>query len=593
VTVPAGAVAPSAVDPPATPVAVSRVPEVTLRALITGGLIGIVLAAGNVYTGIKTSIIDGGAVTAALVGFGIFAVWRRSKRNAYGALENNITQTVASSAAMMSFVTGVVGPIPALAMVGQHFSNVSIVVFGAGVAMLGIFVGALLRRRLIVEEALPFPTGAATGEVIETIFGARHLALRRILLLALGGGIAAIVTWFRDGRPAFIPQGFMFGGSIAGIAAAALGLGVACNPLMVATGAMVGLRNAVGMLLGTAIAHVVLAPWLLHSGIAASVEDGALNSWLVWPALGLMAAGSFLPLLLEGGAIVRSFRQLAFLVRRSTTKAGSKEGDLSPRLWAPVLAVAIVLIVFLGWLTFHTSPLIMLIAVGLALVLGNVAARTTGETDMGPAGALGTVSLVSTSSRGTVSATMVGSVTTGAATQAGQMLWAFRAGDRLGASPRAQIGAQILGALVGAVVTVPVYHVIASSYGLGNERMPAMAALSWKATAAAMTGLSALPRFGGAALLIGAAVGAAVTLLGRARFGRWLPSAASMGVAFMMPFNLAAAACIGALLVVAARALYRRGEIDQNSVLALAAGGMAGESIVGVIIAILISAGAL
>jgi OPT family oligopeptide transporter len=567
--------------------------EATLRALVSGGLIGALLAAGNVYTSLKISLIDGGGITAALLGFGIFALSRRAKRNPYGALENNITQTAAASAAVMSFVTGVVGPIPALAMVGARFSNLSIILFGAAVAILGIFVAALLRRRLISEEALPFPTGAATGEVIETLFGARHLALRRILLLALGVMIAGAITWFRDARPAIIPQGFMFGGTVAGVSAAALGLGMAASPLSLATGAMVGVRNSIGMLLGAAIARIVLAPWLLHSGIVADVETGSLNTWLVWPSLGLMVAGSFLPLFLEGGAIMRSFRGLAAVLRPSTTKVRSTDRDLSPRLWAPLVAVAVAIVLLLGWLTFGSNPLVMLIGVALALVLANVGARATGETDMAPAGALGTVSLVATSSRGTVTDTMAGSVTMGVSTQTSQMLWAFRAGQRLGASPRAQVGAQILGALVGAVVTVPVYHVIVSSYGIGNERMPAVAALSWKATAAAMRGLSALPRFGGAALLLGLGAGAALTLLGRLRFARWLPSAASIGVAFMMPFTLTLAVCAGALLVVAARSVRRGSRIDQNSVLALAAGGIAGESLVGVVIAVLIATGLL
>jgi len=57
--------------------------------------------------------------------------------------------------------------------------------------------------------------------------------------------------------------------------------------------------------------------------------------------------------------------------------------------------------------------------------------------------------------------------------------------------------AQVLGVVVGAAVSVPVYEVIASSYGLGTEAMPAVAAVSWKATAEAMQGLSALPRWGG------------------------------------------------------------------------------------------------
>ena len=64
------------------------------------------LAAGNVYTGLKTSFIDGGSITAALLGFTFFATFTRLARRPYSALENNITQTTAASAAIMGFVLG-------------------------------------------------------------------------------------------------------------------------------------------------------------------------------------------------------------------------------------------------------------------------------------------------------------------------------------------------------------------------------------------------------------------------------------------------------------------------------------------------------
>src|SRR5262249_13684089 len=160
---------------------------------------------------------------------------RRRTDAPFGALESNITQTAASSAAVMSFVTGVAGPVPALAMMGTRFSSTAVVVFGAGVGVLGVLVAALLRRRLGLEEALPFPTGAATGEVIEATFGARHLAVRRIVLLLGGALVAGTVTWFRDGRPALVPQSFMLPGTIGGVAAVALGIGMSASPLMLAT----------------------------------------------------------------------------------------------------------------------------------------------------------------------------------------------------------------------------------------------------------------------------------------------------------------------------------------------------------------------
>ena len=431
----------------------------------------------------------------------------------------------------------------------------------------------------------------ATGEVIVTMFGARQAALRRVVLLLTAAGFAAAIMWFRDARPALIPQGFMFGGTIAGVSAAAVGLGFSCSPLMLATGAMVGLRAAAGLLLGAIIARVALAPWLVNSGIAASAELGALNQWLVWPALGLLLAGSFLPLLLDGGAIVRSFRQLAFLGRRAPDRDRPGDAAAAPRLWAPLLVASVATILLVGWAAFDMSPLVTLVGLVLALLLANVSARATGETDFSPAGAAGTVSLIALSSRGPVSGLMGGGMATGVTSQTSQTLWAFRAGHRLGASPRAQVGAQILGVLVGAVVTVPVYAVVAASYGLGNEKMPAISALSWKATAQAMHGLATLPPWGGTAVLLGLGTGIALTVLGRARIGRFLPSAAVIGVGFMLPFSQILAAFAGALLMFAAQRLRR--DLDQASALAFAAGGIAGESVIGVIIAILMATGVL
>jgi uncharacterized oligopeptide transporter (OPT) family protein len=179
----------------------------------------------------------------------------------------------------------------------------------------------------------------------------------------------------------------------------------------------------------------------------------------------------------------------------------------------------------------------------------------------------------------------------GITSQTSQMLWAFRAGHHLGASPRAQVGAQILGVLVGAAVTVPVYAVIVAGYGLGTETMPAIGAVTWKATAEALRGLSALPRWGGPAVVLGLGAGAALTLLGRLKIGRFVPSAATVGVGFMLPFSLILTAFAGAVLALVVRRVFRG--LDQSSLLAAAAGAMAGESTIGVVIAILMATGVL
>src|SRR5512138_931892 len=90
--------------PPAATPAAAAAPEATVRALVVGCVIGVALAAGNVYTGLKTGFIDGGAVTAALIGFVILSRDKSIPGRRYGVLENNITQTTAASAAVMGFV---------------------------------------------------------------------------------------------------------------------------------------------------------------------------------------------------------------------------------------------------------------------------------------------------------------------------------------------------------------------------------------------------------------------------------------------------------------------------------------------------------
>ncbi len=82
-------------------IAPARPRELTVRALAFGCVIGIVLAAGNVYTGLKTGYIDGGGITAALLAFAFFATFKRFSPATFGPRENNIATTTASSAAIM------------------------------------------------------------------------------------------------------------------------------------------------------------------------------------------------------------------------------------------------------------------------------------------------------------------------------------------------------------------------------------------------------------------------------------------------------------------------------------------------------------
>jgi uncharacterized oligopeptide transporter (OPT) family protein len=564
--------------------------ELTARALLAGCGIGALLAAANVYTGLKISIIDGGSITAALLGFTLFATFSRlARRSAYTAAENNITQTTAASAAIMGYAAGLGGPVPAMALAGQSFPAWAISIWGASLAVIGIVAGAALRRKLIVDERLPFPTGAATGNLIETMFAGRHAAVRRARLLVGSALFAAAITWFRDGQPKVIPAMTMFGLTVGGVSLNAVSFGMSWSPLLAATGIMMGLRAAVSMMLSAAIGWGLLVPWLARNHIVTDLSFPGCTAWMVWPGLGMLLAGSFLPLLLDGRSIVRAVRDLSGLARAGRRNRG---GGASPMQRAGVgLGVAGVIgVTAVGQLVFGFHPLATLLTVGLALVLAVVSSRATGETDLAPVGPVGTLTQFLLSRFGLVASMVAGSIAFGTSTQAAQTLWAFKAGEKVDATPRAQLIAQLIGALLGALVVAPVYVVVVRAYGIGSEALPAPSAISWKATAEAMRGgLATLPLHAGTAGAIGLALGTVLSLLGRGRWARFCPSPAAMGIALIMPASLSVAALAGVLLMSAAQRL--RPSLDQEAAMSIAAGGLAGESMMGVVIAVLLLLG--
>ena len=114
-------------------------------------------------------------MTATLVSFTAFAALRRFGPLTFTPLENNIAQTVAASAAVMAFVHGFTGPVPALALMGQPVHPAwSLWAWGLSLGLLGVLVGLWSRRKLIVEDALPFPSGVATAELIRTLHADRQ-----------------------------------------------------------------------------------------------------------------------------------------------------------------------------------------------------------------------------------------------------------------------------------------------------------------------------------------------------------------------------------------------------------------------------------
>jgi uncharacterized oligopeptide transporter (OPT) family protein len=570
-----------------------RARELTLRALLFGSALGVLLASGNVYTGLKTGFIDGGSITSALLGFAFFSTFKRRAGGPFGMLENNVAQTTASSAAIMGFAIGLPGAIPALQLLGYTYPGWALAAWGVGLGGVGIFIALVLRRKLIVSERLPFPTGAATAEVIETVGSSRQTALVRARLLVATAVAAMIVTWFRDGKPSLIPQSTAFGGAVLGVSLASLTVGVSWSPLLVSTGVLMGFRNALSMLIGGFVSWVCIAPWLVSRHLVSGPGFVQDLPWLTWPGVGLLLASSFVPLVMDWRGLVRSFRDIPALLRRREAVDDSTAASDRFRLGKPLLIVSLLILLVVARVAFHLPLLLTVVGLLVAMLLANVCARTAGETDLAPTGVLGTLTQIMFGGIGVVTSLVNGSITAGIGSQTAQTLWAFRAGNQLKASPRAQVWAEILGAVLGALVSVPVYIVIVKAYGISTEAMPSPSAMSWKTTAqAVLEGLSTTPRHAGVAGALGFGVGLVLTILARGRWGRFMPSPAAMGMAALCPFSLSFTVCLGGVLTLVAARSRSRDE-SGAALMSVAAGGIAGESVMGVLVAFLIATGLL
>jgi uncharacterized oligopeptide transporter (OPT) family protein len=575
---------------------VAPVAELTLRALLVGAGIGVILAAGNVYTGLKTGFIDSGSLTATLVSFAVFAGLRRFGPRAFTPFENNIAQTVAASAAVMAFVHGVMGPMPALRLMGATHPLWALWTWGLALGIIGMLIGAWSRRKLIIEEALPFPSGIATAATIRALHVDGASATRPIRFLLAAAGLGAAVAWCRDGASPFLPQAIYLPLTIAGLAASSLTLGMAVSPLTMATGLFIGLRGSLTLFATGLCAWGVVAPIIVHTGVVKDASYPSVIGWLVWPAFGMMLGGSIAPLVSSFGrqlmAVVPTLRAWR---RPDRPRRSSLEDRATGRvraLTAGTLIAAVVLLVWTGERAFGLSPLTTLGALVVAVVLAGVCARAVGETDIAPVGNMGTLGQLVFAHGGPVTSILAGAVVSGNATQTAQALWSFKAGAELRASIRAQTIAQVVGIVVGSLVVVPTYAVIVNAIPLATERMPAVSALSWRATSEAVAGgLASLPRHGLHAAAVTFVLGLGLSLAGRLRWGRYLPSPVTAGIALITPLSMAATMLLGAAAVPLVRRRFR--SFSDADAHALGAGALAGESIVAILVAILTSAGVL
>jgi putative OPT family oligopeptide transporter len=352
--------------------------ELTLRALVLGCLLGIAFAASSVYLGLKVGLTVSASIPIAVLSITLFRALGRSSIH-----ENNIVQTAGSAGE--SIAAGVAFTLPSLLLMGFELELLKTTLIALLGGALGVLMMVPLRRGLIVRErdTLPYPEGTACAQVL--LAGERGGVSARTVFAGLGAG-GAFGLLGGLGRFWGDVASWSFGRVLPGGS-----LALETNPALLGVGYVIGTRVALVMLAGGVLSYCVLIPAIHLFGpelTSPLVAAGALpvremspgqvrNAFLLYIGAGAVATGGLLTLVRALPTIWRAFRSGVAAVGAAGASPDRTDRDLPMTLvlgGSLALAVAIALAPPLG-VDAPTAALVLLF--GFFFV--TVSSRITGE----------------------------------------------------------------------------------------------------------------------------------------------------------------------------------------------------------------------
>lgn len=474
----------------------SPIRELTVRAVILGGLITLVFTAANVYLGLKVGLTFATSIPAAVISM---AVLRRLQN--HSITENNIVQTIASAAGTLSAIIFV---LPGLIMIGwwtgfPYWTTMLVCLIGG---ILGVLYSIPLRRALVTGSDLPFPEGVAAAEVLKVgeddssdpdnrsnRDGLRAIVVGGLasagmsLLSALKVTAAELSATFRVGA-----GGTMVGSSL--------------SLALIGVGHLVGPTVGIAMIVGLLISFGVLLPVFTGGELPAvgDISDVVSETFagdVRFVGAGAMAIAAVWTLLKIIGPVVRGIA--ASLAASRARKQGEQVALTERDIPVKVLVVGVlVLMLPIGWLLWsflsgtgvshHTGSLITL-SILFVLLLGLIIAAVCGYmagligSSNSPISGVGVIvvllaalliKLVTGNDDGGHPTALVAytlftaTVVFGVATISNDNLQDLKTGQLVGATPWKQQAALIIGVVFGSLIIPPVMGLMATAFGFAG-----------------------------------------------------------------------------------------------------------------------------
>lgn len=534
--------------------------EFSVRAVLLGVVLGAVFAIGNAYLGLKVGLTVSASIPAAVISM---AVLRAFSRNVT-ILENNIVQTIASAGE--SLAAGVIFTIPALVYLGEPLELGRIFLVALLGGLLGVLLMVPLRHTLMVEEhgTLPYPEGTACAEILRAREGTGERAMLAVWGLILGAIDKILIGVFRLWNE--VARWTVGGTQVA----------IDTTPAMLGVGYIIGIRYSLILFAGGAVAWWVLTPLIQLVG-----GDPDIRSI----GIGAVAAAGVISLVRLFPVLVRSlsghFKGLLTDVFHKHGKERTEQ-DL-PLLWV-ILGVLVVLAILyvIPQLGLNWLAIVLILVLGFFFVaLTSVTVGIVGNSSNPVSGMVICTLLVTTlifvalgwtERVYLILAMTVGSVVAVAVAMAGDTSQDLKTGFLVGATPRMQQVAALIGTLVPAFVVGWILIVLNDSYGLGSKALPAPQAMMMATVVEGVIG-GTLPY---KLVSVGVVLGVAVELMGI----RSLPFALGL----YLPLGTSVA--IGAGGVLSWLVGTARGDKERHGRgVLLGSGLIAGDALTGIVIA--------
>ncbi|MDB4944435.1 MAG: Oligopeptide transporter, family [Labilithrix sp.] len=626
-------------------------PQLTVRAVALGTVLGFFLAFTNVYIGLKTGWFLGVNLTACILSFAAWGSLQRAGlvKDRLSILESTTAVSTASSA---GYATGflTITAVPAMLLLsvtdqtpgGVNMKWPALAIWIFFLACLGVVIAIPMKRNMINREKLTFPSGTAAAATLQGLYSNGREALLRGRALLATAAATALVPVLKDLEirkvgidektgaavreallpaqsnvfdwiPRVLPESWTHRLLNAGPAKlhangapfqlSDFQMRLDHGAALLFAGIIVGIRVTFWMFVGGLLLVVVVTPlglgdqWVNASGVTVGAVTKPGTAWKelgIWFGAPLLIASGLVAFLGQWRTIVRA---LSGMVPGKDAEEDGASADVEvPFRWFLYgLGGAGLGVVLVARLVFDIPLVLGVLAVSMTFILALVACRATGESDITPGGPLGKIMQLTYGVLMPQSSTanlQTAAITASASLASADLLNDLKCGYLLGANPRRQFVAQAAGILTGTIATTLCYFVLVPDAtvltGVGSHApaFPAPGAQQWKAVAEVFKyGLGNLHPLSQVAIRWGLLVGAVLGLLEMLvpkPYRKWVPSATGLGLGMVLPFFYPLAMFTGAVLAELAQAISA--SWSRRYLVAIAAGGIAGESIVGVIV---------